>query len=141
MTKPELSAVQKDRLAQQIKLTAIAYGQLLRAEAFELSKSELASASADYYADLNYYRQLQQARGLLPGDRIRVVVDGPFKGEEGVIKEWGGSDPTLEVDWPPDSPCFSGNAGSGTCFPRSHEVELVEAGQTDVSRGTSQEGS
>jgi hypothetical protein len=124
---PELSAVQKDRLALQVKLTAAAYGELLKAEAFEVSKGEMHSASANYYADLNYYHELQQARGLMPGDRIRIVVDGPYKGEEGVIKSWTGYQQTLDIEWPPDSPCYSGTAGSGTCVPKSTEVELVRA--------------
>lgn len=127
-TKPELTTVQKDRLLLAAKLTAEAYESFLVARGTEASWAELRKAEANFNADLSHFDQLKSHRGLLPGDRIRIVVDGPFLGEEGVIRDWRTYNTELEVDWPETSPCHS-HPGSGECVPTSESVELVEARQ------------
>lgn len=126
-TVPELTVVQSDRLLRQAKLTAVSYEVFLVARVFG-PQTELHKAGADFNADLSHFDQLKAHRGLLPGDRIRIVVDGPFLGEEGVIRDWRTHSDEFEVDWPESSPCHS-SPDSGECVPRAAHVELVEAGQ------------
>jgi hypothetical protein len=120
-----LSTIQRDRLRQAANLAGSAYGALLAAQATDATADALSVARADYSQDLAYYDNLRSMRGLLPGDRIRITVNGPFKGEEGVIREWDGRG-LLAVDWPEDSPCRS----NGVCYPTAYDVELVEADQS-----------
>lgn len=126
-TVPELTVVQSDRMLRQAKLTAVAYEAFLVARVFG-PQTELRKAEADFNADLSHFDQLKAHRGLLPGDRIRIVADGPFLGEEGVIRDWRTYNDELETDWPESSPCHS-RPGSGECVPRAAHVELVEADQ------------
>lgn len=125
--KTPLSAVQKDRLVQAARLTAEAYDTLLEAQAVEAHQSEITRAAASYNADVSQFEQLRMHRGLVPGDRIRILEDGSFKGREAVIREWSwAGDGRLQLDWMDGSPCRN---ETEVCFPRATEVELVEAGQ------------
>lgn len=123
----ELTGTQKQRLEMAATLTINAYDVLLTAQAREESKSDQLKAEADYRMDLSHFEQLRKVRGLMPGDRIRITADGPYTGQEGVIREWLYDGPELTVDWPEGSPC-RGGSGNGVCVPLAHQVELVEAG-------------
>ena len=126
-TKPsKLSADQRHRLIQARRLTVDAYERLLLAQ-IEGHESELLAATADHNQDAAYFEQLCAARGLEPGDLVRITADGELWGQEGVIKDWAdyGLGCQLVIDWPEGSPC-RGRTG-GACHPRPTEVELVEA--------------
>lgn len=52
---------------------------------------------------------LWRMRGFMPGDHIRVTAEGPYRGQEGVIRghaRFGGS---VSVRWPAGSPLAEGS--------------------------------
>lgn len=124
--KSKLSTIQQHRLLQAARLTAAAYERLLLVQAVEGPLHEVDSASADYNQDSLHFKDLRKARGILPGDRIRITYDGELKGSEGVVTDWldQGLGMQLLVDWPEGSPC----RGLSTLAPKVTEVELVKAG-------------
>lgn len=121
----ELTPPQRDRLLQSARLVAAAFEALITAKAMDVPRSVLLSAEADFNQDSAEFERLRGVRGLLPGDLIEIVVEGPWKGQQGVIRDWDyGHGPRLAVDWPEGSPCYS---AKGVCVPHANEVTLVEA--------------
>lgn len=116
MPKPELTPIQKRRLAGASEEALSWRQKLYLAQIMEAPKDRLLKLDTDMTAAENRFYRLLNARGLCVGDVVRIKVDGPYKDVVVVVRE-------IEEDGRRLATCVE---EMGVC-PLSTEVELVSA--------------
>jgi hypothetical protein len=116
MSKPELTPIQKRRLASASEEALSWRQKLYLAQILDAPKDRLLELDTGMMAAQDRFYRLLNARGLCVGDVVRFVVDGPYKDTEVVVRE-------IEEDGRRLATCIAEMGVS----PLSTEVELVDA--------------